>query len=283
MERTFFQDPAIRVGEVALKVQDLEKSKTFYTSILGLKVIEEDKTRVVLSSDGITPLVRIEQPELIEPKDRREAGLYHFAILLPNRKDLATFIYHLSENGIRLGAADHLVSEALYFDDPDGNGIEVYHDRPTHQWKREDQQIVMTVEPLDGDSILSELNGEKWKGMPEETVIGHIHLHVRDLQAAKDFYCKGLGFQTTFDQLDKALFISTAGYHHHIGLNTWKGEKAESPSTNRVGLQHYSLIFPGLEARQEAIYRLESLGYRVNEDRMLIHDPTGNVIKLDVK
>ncbi|WP_345239293.1 VOC family protein [Pontibacillus salipaludis] len=283
MERTFFQDPAVRVGVVSLKVQDLPKSKAFYTNILGLKVMEEEGGKAVLSADGKDPLVILEQPKSIEAKDRREAGLYHFAILLPARKDLASFIYHLTEQGIHMGAADHLVSEALYFEDPDGNGIEVYRDRPSSQWQRVNDQIVMTVDPLDGDSILSELNGDRWSGMPLGTIIGHIHLHVRDLQAAREFYCEGLGFEVTFDRLDKALFLSTSGYHHHIGLNTWKGERAKEPSTKRVGLQFYSLIFPGKEARQKATTRLRELGYRVVEDENMVitYDPIGNTIKLE--
>src|SRR5690606_4944413 len=133
------------------------------------------------------------QPENVQPKAGRTTGLYHFAILLPSRADLSAFLKHIIRAGVQLGASDHLVSEALYFSDPDGNGIEVYRDRPSNEWSWSNDQVKMVTDPLDGQGILMESNKE-WNGLPADTVMGHIHLHVSHLDNTEDFYVNGLGF-----------------------------------------------------------------------------------------
>ncbi|MGY0693423.1 VOC family protein [Virgibacillus sp. FSP13] len=280
MEKQFFKKPATYVGEVSINVTDLERSLTFYKSIVGFKVLEQTEQRAVLTVNGETSLLTLEQPDDVEPKAGRTAGLYHFAILLPTRADLSAFLRHIIRAGVQLGAADHLVSEAIYFSDPDGNGIEVYHDRPSSEWSWSNGKVSMATEQLDGDSILAE-SDQEWDGLPEQTVMGHIHLHVNDLQKTREFYINGLGFNvvTTFPG---ALFISTGGYHHHIGLNVWNGVGAPIPAKNSVGLNYFTLVFPDEESRTRAVERLRQVGIPITneQDYYVAEDPSGNVIRL---
>ncbi|GAA0500818.1 VOC family protein [Salinibacillus aidingensis] len=282
MEKQFFNENAIYVGEVNIKVTNLEQSITFYKEIIGFDVLEQTEGRAVLTADGKTPLVTLEQPEGIQPKEGRTAGLYHFAILLPSRADLSHFLSHIIQTKYRygLGAADHYVSEALYLSDPDGNGIEVYHDRPSSEWNWANGQVDMATVELDAQGILDESNG-KWAGLPSDTIIGHIHLHVRDLESTEAFYIQGLGFEVV-TQLPGALFTSTARYHHHIGLNVWNGTGAKIPDKNRVGLNYFTLVFPDDDQRQQAVDRLENQGVHVEKqgDIHVVEDPSGNVIHL---
>ncbi|MGP4074792.1 VOC family protein [Halobacillus sp. K22] len=285
MEQAFFQAPSTFVGTVELKVEDLERSIQFYTEIIGLQVIEQSEQKAVLSANGKQALLTIEQPPSIQPKSKATTGLYHFALLLPDRTSLAKVLKHLADRGIKLGAADHLVSEALYLNDPDGNGIEIYRDLPSKTWTWYDGKVTMTVDPLDSKGILAELNGVQWEGLPAETIMGHIHLHVHDLDQARRFYCDGLGFGVTTDQLNQALFLSSNGYHHHIGLNTWKGTDAPPASEENAGLKRYALVFPSEVERYQAAQRLKQLGYVVEmEDEQLVtRDPSGNRLLLDVQ
>ncbi|MFC4559564.1 VOC family protein [Virgibacillus kekensis] len=282
MEKKFFQPPTVYVGEVNINVTDLETSLEFYKRIIGFQVLEQTNNKAVLTADGKTPLLTLEQPDGVLPKEDRKTGLYHFAILLPDRSQLSSFLNHIARTGIRLGASDHYVSEALYLSDPDGNGIEVYRDRPAEEWNWANGQVAMATEPLEGQSLLAESN-EPWNGLPEATVMGHIHLHVADLTKTKEFYIDGLGFNvvTTYPG---ALFISTGDYHHHMGLNIWNGEGAQKPSSKSAGLNWYTLIFPDENARSEAIAGLKKVGAEVTEeaDYYRTEDPAGNSIRLYV-
>lgn len=281
----FHREPNVFVSHVHLKVADLQRSLLFYQQIIGFQVIEQTEKKAILSADGKTPLVTIEQPENIRPKQPRTTGLYHFALLLPSRSDLAKVIEHFIKIGYPLqGASDHLVSEALYLADPDGNGIEIYADRPASTWKWNSDEVVMSTERLDIESILAEGDGKPWNGLPAATLMGHVHLHVSELHKAEEFYCKGLGFDIVTRYGGQALFISTGRYHHHIGLNTWNGVGAPAPSEDSVGLKNYTLVYPNEEAREHTVANLNKFGAAVIREngQLMTEDPSGNRIILSI-
>ncbi|AJD89857.1 glyoxalase [Jeotgalibacillus malaysiensis] len=272
---TFHSPPATFVEEVALNVTDLERSVQFYTQIIGFKVLSENKKEVQLTADGQTPLLKLIQPEGASPKQPRTTGLYHFAILLPTRGDLAAIIEHLAAHKIQLGASDHLVSEALYLSDPDGNGIEIYRDREKEEWEWSRNEVKMTVDPLDFEAVLGADHGQ-FNQLPEDTKMGHIHLHVASLSEAEAFYRK-LGFEPVCRYGQQALFISTEKYHHHIGLNIWNGAGAPAPSEESAGLVHYTLIYPDEAALKAAA---EQTGAKQVEAGWFVQDPSKNGILL---
>jgi catechol 2,3-dioxygenase len=276
----FHQEPNIYVGEVNIKVKNLDYSLTFYQNIMGFQVLEKSDRKAVLTTDGKSPLLTLEQPDDVVAKTGRTSGLYHFAILLPSRADLSVFLQHMIQTGYPLGAADHYVSEALYLNDPDGNGIEVYRDRPSSEWRWNNGLVEMATEELDGNEIIAESDAE-WSGLPAGTLMGHIHLHVSNLKKAEEFYTKGLGFEIV-SYYPQAAFLSTGGYHHHIAINTWQGEGAATPPKNSVGLNWYALVFPNDAIREIAIKQLKQLGAPITEkaDFFVTEDPSGNQIRL---
>ncbi|RIW28046.1 VOC family protein [Bacillus salacetis] len=277
----FHQEPLTFVGKVHLKVHNLERSILFYKEAVGFKVLSQTEQTATLTADGTTSLLILEQPEDIIPCAGRTTGLYHFALLLPKRSDLANIVQHFAEIGLRFGSSDHLVSEALYFSDPDGNGIEIYADRPSREWGWNNGEVNMTVDPLDFDDLLSIKRSHHWNGLPAETVMGHIHLHVSELAGTEKFYTQGLGFDVVSRYGNQALFISTGRYHHHIGLNTWNGVGAPQPAANSTGLQSYTLVLPNEETRKAIVNQLKSIGADVTEDFMT-EDPSGNRIFLEI-
>ncbi|HKG92938.1 MAG TPA: VOC family protein, partial [Gemmatimonadaceae bacterium] len=222
---------ALRLGRVRLQVADLERSLAYYEGVLGLRVLDRADGRASLGahagagtgrSERDAVLVELHERPGATPVPRRgRLGLYHFAILLPDRAALGRFVAHLAEIGARAGASDHLVSEALYLTDPDGLGIEVYADRPRSSWRHEGRQILMATEPLDLQDVAAAARGEPWAGMPAGTVVGHVHLFVGDLGAAESFFHQALGFDKVVWSYPGALFLSAGGYHHHLGTNTW--------------------------------------------------------------
>ncbi|GAB6988675.1 VOC family protein [Paenibacillus pini] len=281
----FHREPSTFVGQVNINVTNLERSLQFYQEVIGFKILERFENQAILTADGKTPLLTIEQPDNVTPQQPRTTGLYHFALLLPKRADLAQVVEHFITNRYAVqGASDHLVSEALYLGDPDGNGIEIYADRPETTWRWADGEVAMTTEPLDIEDLLTEVQGGVWNGLASATVMGHIHLHVSELQKTEEFYNKGLGFDVVTRYGNQALFMSTSQYHHHIGLNTWAGVGAPTPPANSVGLNWYSLVFPSEEARKETIVKLKSIGALVHEENgiVLTKDPSGNHIRLMV-
>jgi len=287
MENKFFEKPAIYVDEVSINVMDLERSLAFYCDFMGFNVLEKSERTAVLTADGQTAILRLEQPEGVLPKERRTNGLYHFAILLPTRKDFGAFLKHfVEEKGreLQLGAADHLVSEALYFNDPDGNGIEVARDRRSAEWGWNGEMVDMGTINLDAQEVLQEAEDEIWKGMPEKTRMGHIHLHVANLQETEKFYLEGLGFDIVF-RFPSALFTSTNGYHHHIALNIWNGEEAKRPEENSVGLNWFNLVFPDEKSRSTAVERIQEIGGTIREEAevILTEDPSGNIIRMVIE
>ncbi|WP_318614767.1 VOC family protein [Sporosarcina sp. YIM B06819] len=279
----FHTAPHIYTGEVHLNVLDLTKSVQFYKEVIGFKVLEATADKVVLTADGKTPLLIIEQPENVTPKEAHKTGLYHFALLLPKRADLGAIIKHFIQHQVRIGASDHLVSEALYLSDPDGNGIEIYTDRDPAVWSWDNGSVAMSTDPLDGESIIAESGEQMWDGLPVGTVMGHVHLHVAHLPETETFY-NALGFEVVTNY-PQALFMSNGKYHHHLGLNTWNGVGVPRPSEGSVGLQSFALVYPTEAVLNEAIAKVEALKVKVvaDENGFITEDPSGNRIVLRVE
>lgn len=238
------------IGSVSLIVRDLQRSIAFYRDVLGFGVGKDNATEAALSADGGRTLIELHERADAIPRPRRCAGLFHFAILVPNRAALGRSLRHLADQHWPLsGVADHLVSEALYLSDPDGLGIEIYRDRPRDTWTRVGGQIAMATDPLDLDSVANEPGAElPWTGLDAGTVIGHVHLHVPSLVEAERLYCGIVGFEPTVRAYPGALFVAAGGYHHHLGLNTWMGEGAPPPPEAAVGLRWFSVRASSLDA-----------------------------------
>ncbi|MCB0017975.1 MAG: VOC family protein [Anaerolineales bacterium] len=282
---TYSIHPETRLGAVSLTVSDLERSLRFYTEVIGFKLLQQMQNTALLGSKENAPaLVLTGQPDAA-PLRRHTTGLYHFAILVPTRLDLARSLRQLAETRYPVqGASDHLVSEALYLADPDGNGIEIYVDRPRAEWPRRNGQLLMATDPLDLDGLMRELEQDDtaWAGLPEQTQIGHVHLHVADLDEAENFYGNVLGFDIMFRYGPSALFVSAGGYHHHLGLNTWAGRGAPPPSANTVGLRHFTVILPDEAERSRLLAHLRDSGISFSEagDVITLRDPSHNGIQL---
>lgn len=285
--QTFVIHPNTYVGSVHLTVSELERSLRFYGDVLGFNTRQRQDSTAWLTADGMTsPLVLTEQAGA-RPKPPRTTGLYHFAILVPSRVDLARSLRHLVEVRYPLqGAADHLVSEALYLADPDGNGIEIYADRARSAWPRRGGQLQMATDPLDVDGLLAEIerDARPWDGLAPQTRIGHVHLHVADLRQAEAFYCDVLGFDLVTRYGSSALFVSAGGYHHHLGLNTWAGVGAPPPPPDSVGLRYYTLYLPGKDELDRIVEHLKASGVELDKiaDTVSLRDPSGNAIRLGV-
>ncbi|MFG3613607.1 VOC family protein [Rummeliibacillus sp. G93] len=281
----FHTKPTTFVGHVKIKVQNLNRSLQFYKDILGFNILEQTASTAKLTTDGKTSFLSLEQPENVIPKQERTTGLYHFAILLPEQKDLANIVVHLVQNGIRFGSSDHLVSEALYLNDPDGNQIEIYRDRVPSEWKWNDNEVDMAVDPLDFDTLLKHATPDQpWDRMPKASVMGHVHLHVSELIKTEEFYVKGLGMEVVNRFGDQALFLSYGKYHHHLGVNTWNGVGIPAPAENSVGLESFTLLFDNDEVRKQAVMNLEKIGAKIleEENQYVTVDPSGNRIVLAV-
>ncbi|MYL51498.1 glyoxalase [Halobacillus litoralis] len=280
----FHEKENIHVTQVTLRVMDLKRSLEFYTNIFGFQIWERSSNTVSLSAGEEKPLLVLEEDKDGIPPNRKATGLYHYALLLPEKADLADLVKHLIKNNVQVASADHLVSEAIYFSDPDGNGIEVYIDRPSSLWEWTGDEVKMTVDPLDFEELFRFETNAGWMGLPGRTVMGHIHLHVSDLEQAKQFYCDGLGFDIVSRLGDQALFISAAKYHHHIGLNTWKGADAPAPEDQEAGLKWFDIHFPQDHSRKEAIHRIRKMGASVDEKEGVIYtmDPSNNWVRLHV-
>lgn len=280
----FHKKPVTYVGEVGLKVIDIEKMKKFYQEIIGLSLISEEQNKVELGVGGKV-LLKLEAMEGTMPKQDRYAGLYHFAILLPTREDLGKILVHLHQQGIQLGSSDHLVSEALYLSDPEGNGVEIYRDREPEQWSWSNTEVLMAVDPIDAQGLVEAArnSSEPWTAMPDDTVVGHIHLHVSDLAKAREFYREGLGFEVVASMGDQALFLADQKYHHHIGMNVWNGTGIPALPEKEAGLHYYTLIMEE-DKRNEAAKKIRSLDMEITEHDSYweVKDPSGNAIRLFV-
>ncbi|MGH7560286.1 MAG: VOC family protein [Gemmatimonadales bacterium] len=215
--------PETRIGTVALAIADLDRSLDYYRTVLGFRLLDRAGSTARLGAAGSDrALVALHaEPGLVPVPRRGRLGIYHFAVLLPDRGALGTFLRHASTLDARIGSAEHLVSEALYLIDPDGITIEVYRDRPREEWPIRQGQIVASIDPLDTEGVLAAGAGRAWEGLPAGTTIGHVHFFVDDLAEAEGFYHAALGFDKTFWGLPGMLFVAAGGYHHHVGLNTW--------------------------------------------------------------
>jgi catechol 2,3-dioxygenase len=282
--------PETHVGPVRLTVADLDREREFYERAIGLRVLGDESdegSTLRLGADG-TVVVELEGDPDAPPRRRGTTGLFHLAILVPSRTDLAGALRRVVGGGGPLaGASDHLVSEALYLADPEGNGIEIYRDRAREEWRRVDGQIEMATLPLDLDSLLAERgddDGESTEA-PSGTRIGHVHLHVADVAAAEEFYAGVLGFDVTVRGYPGALFLSAGGYHHHIGVNTWAGEGAPAPPPGSRGLRHFEIVLPGSAELNAAEGRLRDAGIEARRDSKRVHaaDPSGNGIVITTK
>jgi len=275
-------------GSVTLQVADIERSLDWYRSVLGFAELDRKQGRAVLGvADGSSSLIHLVERKgaAAVPRGGR-LGLYHFAILLPDRADLARFLRHVSQAGVRVRASDHLVSEALYLWDPDGLGVEVYSDRPRATWEHRDRQLVMATHPLDADSLFAASGPGRWEGMPAGTTLGHLHLHVGDLSVAADFYGEGLGLDRVVWSYPGALFLSAGGYHHHLGVNTW-ARGAGAPGQDDARLLEWTLLLPNREALASAVDSLSSRGYSpevAGAEPSSVHvlDPWGTALRLEV-
>ena len=265
----------LRLGAVSLQVAQLERSIEFYQRVLGLRVVERDERSASLAAaDEDEPLVVLrEHPHVATGSGAGRLGLYHFAILMPDRAALGRFVAHLAEIGARAGASDHLVSEALYLRDPDGLGIEVYADRPRSAWRARDGELLMASEPLDLVAVTAAAAGQRWAGMPAGTRMGHVHLHVGELDAASRFYHEVLGLDRMVWSYPGALFLAAGGYHHHLGLNTWAGPDARAAAPDEPKLVEWRLVLaaPDVELAQASVERagyptqVTPVGWRVND------------------
>ncbi|HEY1951772.1 MAG TPA: VOC family protein [Gemmatimonadaceae bacterium] len=271
------------LGRVRLQVADLERSIGFYEKVLGLRTIQSDDDSASLGPHGEDRvIVHLRQLRSARPVPRRGLlGLYHFAILLPDRASLGRFVAHLGEIGAYAGMSDHFVSEAVYLTDPDGLGIEVYADRPRDAWKYDERQLYMTTNHLDVDDLVRAAGGERWKGMPAGTVLGHVHLYVDDIEKAEAFYHQALGFDKVVWSYPGALFMSAGGYHHHLGTNTWaRGAPPASDADAR--LLEWEIVVPTKKDAQEAALHVKHAGYPVKEEsgEWVLTDPWGTSLRL---
>lgn len=272
-------DPTTAVGPVALTVRDLSRVEAFYTRLLGLTRLAAESDAVALGTAEGRPLITLVAAPDAPAAGRRSPGLYHTAFLLPTRADLGRWLRHTAEVGLRIeGAADHLVSEATYLSDPEGNGIEVYRDRPRMEWPMRDGRIHMDNAPFDLRGVVADGDaaGGRYGAAPAGLTVGHVHLKVADIAAARGFYAETLGFDITEDGYPGALFVAAGGYHHHFGLNTW-----ESAGGARVagasGLRSATVTMPA-PARAALADRLAGSGVAVarDGDAFAVTDPSGN-------
>jgi catechol 2,3-dioxygenase len=271
-----------RLGPVHLRIADLDRSLAFYQRTLGLRVLRRDGPHAVLGGqDSDATLVMLhEHPGARPAPSRGRLGLFHVAILLPDRPSLGRFVRHLEAIGAAAGSADHLVSESLYLQDPDNLGIEVYADRPRSTWRAVGRQLVMATEPLDLAGLERDAGSTTWTGAPAGTVVGHVHLHVGDLAAGSAFYSSALGFDLTVWDYPGALFLAASGYHHHLGTNTWAGRGAQPPTDADAQLLEWTIELPdatALAALAESLARaghpVERIGEAGPEPALLTRDP----------
>lgn len=269
------------IGTVYLRVADLETSLGFYRDVLGFQAVDLDPATVALeTADGARLVVLQEQAGLTRPP-RRSSGLYHLAILMPTRRDLAAIIQQLVARRYPIGgASDHGVSEAFYLDDPEGNGIEIYADRPKETWPMAGAQVQMGSDQINLESLFAELEDHSapWGTMPAGTTIGHVHLKVGDMAASRTFYTEVLGFDVMQENYPGALFVAAGGYHHHIGMNTWTSRGIDAPPEDTTGLDRYSVRVPSKDDLDAIAERLAELGQEVSSpaDGILqVTDPNG--------
>ena len=276
--------PATHIGAVRLQVADITRSLDYYERVLGFRVVRRGESGTALAPVGSdSPILELRERPGARPHPKRgQLGLFHFAILLPDRASLGRFLRHLSEIGEYAGMSDHLVSEALYLTDPDGLGIEVYADRPRSQWTYAGRELQMATIALNVQDLVAAGGTERWSGMPNGTTIGHVHLHVGDLEQAATFYHEALGFDKVTWSYPGALFLSAGGYHHHLGTNTWAAG-ARPAGEDDARLVEWELVLPDAASVSAAAASVEAAGgaiERARDGSSLAHDPWGTAVRL---
>lgn len=272
------------LGPVRLQVADLSRSIAYYERVLGLRVIDSSTGRATLAAHGDdTPLIQLQELRGAIPVPRRgRLGLYHFALLLPDRAFLGRFVAHLAAMGEYAGSADHLVSEALYLTDPDGLGIEVYADRPRSSWRMQGPALAMATDPLDLEGLVRAGGGQAWSGAPPGTRVGHVHLYVADLESAATFYHAGLGLDRVVLNFPGALFMSAGGYHHHLGTNTWAAG-APAAGDQDARLLEWTIRLPRAPDVEAAARSIAAAGFPIERNTdgdAVAVDPWGTPVRL---
>lgn len=275
---------ATEVGTVTFKVAVLSRSLEFYTNIIGLRTFQQDEYMAILGV-GNRSIMTLEAVPGAQPQPRNTTGLYHAAILLPDRHALAVKMTQIAAIDYPFGYGDHLVSEAFYLSDPDGNGLELYQDRPRSEWTRINNQIQMATDPIDFDDFFAEIKGAdralENPAMPDGTKLGHMHLRVADIAAAEKFYHGALGFDI-MARLPGALFLSAGGYHHHLGLNMWESRGGKPPVEPSAGLREFSISLPDQAELDRLTSSIEAAGVSIElgENSAVMLDPFQNQVRL---
>jgi catechol 2,3-dioxygenase len=274
--------PATHMGPVELTVGDLDRSLEYWQDVVGLRVLERDNGTASLGTDR--ELVRLVEEPGARPVEGH-TGLYHVALLVPDRPSLARWLAHAARDGVNLaGLSDHFVSEALYLRDPDRHGIEIYADRPRDGWEGRVNEV-MTSEPIDVENLLGELDDpatEPFDGLPDGTIVGHTHLRVSDIPASVEFYRDVLGMDVTAQAGPAAAFLSAGGYHHHVAANTWESRGAGPAGAGFATLRHASIVLPDVEERDRVAGRVADSGQEpeTRDDGILVRDPSQNALLL---
>jgi catechol 2,3-dioxygenase len=277
-------NPAVEVGTVTLKVADLARSLQFYTTVIGLEVFKQDSHSAVLGV-GNRPILLLEEVPGAARLARNLTGLYHAAILFPDRHSLAVKVQQLVKISYPFGYGDHLVSEAFYLDDPDANGLELYADRPRSTWIGSDGQLQMATDPIDFKSLFAEVSPDdpalNNPAAPDGTKLGHMHLRVGSIPTARAFYRDVLGFDMMME-MPSALFLSAGGYHHHIGMNIWESDGGNPTPENSAGLREFSISLPDPAEMDRLIAQIEAADIPVerSDDSVLVLDPFQTRVKL---
>lgn len=280
---TFATATPLHIAAVGLNVRDLDRTAAYYRDVIGLDLLERTNVTARLGAGGV-PLLELTQRAELQPDDPRTAGLYHTAYLMPTRADLARWVLHVAEKRAPIvGASDHGVSEAFYLDDPEGNGVEVYCDRPPDTWDWGDGMVAMPTKPLDVDNIIADIDQAtaRFTGAPEGLRIGHIHLRVGDLEQAEQFYRGGIGLDLT-RRRHGASFMSSGHYHHHVGANVWQSAGAGRRDPTRAGLAWFAIAASDAAAFASARGRLAALGAdtAATAEGIETADPWGTRVRL---
>ncbi len=274
------------VGAVHLTVGNLERSLEYYGGVIGLEVLRRDDGRASLGAGENELLVLVEDPGA--PPATGHTGLYHFALLVPQRVDLARWVAQAARERVRLvGLSDHFVSEAIYLSDPDEHGIEIYWDRPREMWEGQVAARLTTM-PLDVESLLGELDDPRSAsvgGLPPGTVMGHVHFKVAGIPETIAFYRDALGFGLMAQLGPYAAFLSAGGYHHHVGANTWESAGASPPPAGTAALRQATIVLPDDAERDRVLDRLARSGQAPQEGAggPVVHDPSGNALVLAIR